>query len=168
MASTLPVAEDFFDGEGEGVASAGSALAGSGGALGGWGDIGACNYSCGILPFVFLRSPSYDPAPSLASGISASVILRGHCHMLTLRGGAVNRTYDLHKNLYVYLFLLTTFGPIYSDPPVIAESSLFPSPPPPTANYGTRALRFYSLWGFRRFLPASTQTESCSKCRLMV
>ena len=27
-----------------------------------------------------------------------------------------NRTYGLHKNLYVYLFLLAIFGPIYYGP----------------------------------------------------
>ena len=37
----------------------------------------------------------------------------------TFRGGGaiVNRTYDTHKNLYIYLFLLTMFGPIYYGPP---------------------------------------------------
>ena len=33
-----------------------------------------------------------------------------------LRGGIVNRTYGTDKNLYVYLFLQTIFGPIYYAP----------------------------------------------------
>ena len=28
----------------------------------------------------------------------------------------VNRTYGIHKNLYIYLFFLTIFGPIYYGP----------------------------------------------------
>ena len=43
-----------------------------------------------------------------------------HCRMtavdeILLRGTItiVNRTYGTHKNLYIYLFLLTIFGPIY-------------------------------------------------------
>ena len=30
----------------------------------------------------------------------------------------VNKTYGTHKNLYIYLLLLTIFGPIYYFPPV--------------------------------------------------
>ena len=30
-----------------------------------------------------------------------------------LRGTIVNRTYGTHRNLYIYLFSLTIFGPIY-------------------------------------------------------
>ena len=37
---------------------------------------------------------------------------------LLLRGAIVNRTYGTHKNLYVYLFLLTKIGPIYYGPPL--------------------------------------------------
>ena len=33
-----------------------------------------------------------------------------------LRGTMVNRTYGTHKNLHIYLFLLTIFGPIYFGP----------------------------------------------------
>ena len=33
------------------------------------------------------------------------------------RGTIVDRTYRIHKNLYIYLFLLTIFGPIYYGPP---------------------------------------------------
>ena len=36
---------------------------------------------------------------------------------LILRGAIVNRTYARHKNLYIQLFLLTIFGPIYHGPP---------------------------------------------------
>ena len=34
-----------------------------------------------------------------------------------LRGTLVNRTYGGHKNLYINLFLLTIFGPVYYRPP---------------------------------------------------
>ena len=37
--------------------------------------------------------------------------------LLLLRGAIVNRTYGTHKNLYIYLFLLNIFGPIYYAPP---------------------------------------------------
>ena len=36
--------------------------------------------------------------------------------VLVLRGGIVNRTYSTHKNLYIFLFLPTIFGPIYNGP----------------------------------------------------
>ena len=38
---------------------------------------------------------------------------------LLLRGAIVNRAYGTHKNLYVHLFSLTIFGPIYSWSPVV-------------------------------------------------
>ena len=34
-----------------------------------------------------------------------------------LRGTIVSRTYGIHKNLYMYPFLLTIFGPINYGPP---------------------------------------------------
>ena len=34
-----------------------------------------------------------------------------------LRGTILNRTYCTHKNLYISIFLLTIFGPIYYGPP---------------------------------------------------
>ena len=34
-----------------------------------------------------------------------------------LRGAILNRTYGTHKNLYIYLLLLTILGPIYYGPP---------------------------------------------------
>ena len=37
--------------------------------------------------------------------------------VLFLRGEVLNRTYGTHKNLYVSLFLLAIFGPIYCGPP---------------------------------------------------
>ena len=37
--------------------------------------------------------------------------------VVLLRGTILNRTYGLHKNLYISLFLLTIFGPIYYGPP---------------------------------------------------
>ena len=36
---------------------------------------------------------------------------------LPLQGTIVNRTYGIHKNLYIYLFLRAIFGPIYYGPP---------------------------------------------------
>ena len=32
-------------------------------------------------------------------------------------GGIVNRTYDIHKNLYIQPFFLTIFGPVNYGPP---------------------------------------------------
>ena len=40
-----------------------------------------------------------------------------HKRFLVLRGTLVNRTYGGHKNLHIYLFLLTIFGPTYYRPP---------------------------------------------------
>ena len=34
-----------------------------------------------------------------------------------LRGTTVNRTCGTHKNLHIYLFLLTIFCPVYCGPP---------------------------------------------------
>ena len=34
-----------------------------------------------------------------------------------IRGTLVNRTYGGHKNLYIHIFLLTIFGPVYYRPP---------------------------------------------------
>ena len=39
------------------------------------------------------------------------------CCFHYLRGTIVNRTYGTHKNLHIYLFLLTIVGPIYCGPP---------------------------------------------------
>ena len=36
-----------------------------------------------------------------------------------LRGAIVNRTYGIHKNLYILPFLLTIFDPINYGPPVL-------------------------------------------------
>ena len=36
---------------------------------------------------------------------------------LVLPGTIVNRTYGIHKNLYVYTLLLTIFGPVNYGPP---------------------------------------------------
>ena len=33
-----------------------------------------------------------------------------------VRGAIVNRTYCTHKKLYIYVFILTIFGPIYYGP----------------------------------------------------
>ena len=40
-----------------------------------------------------------------------------------LRGALLNRTYGKHKHLYISLFLLTIFGPIYLKSPVILNIS---------------------------------------------
>ena len=54
---------------------------------------GCCCCSCLLLLLLSLRAPS-----------------------VLLRGTLVNRTYGKHKNLNIYLFLLTLFGPIYYGP----------------------------------------------------
>ena len=41
----------------------------------------------------------------------------GRSRYLRLRGTILNRIYGAHKNLYISLFLLTVFGPIYYGPP---------------------------------------------------
>ena len=45
---------------------------------------------------------------------------KGTCHWPSadrlLRGTVVNRTYAIYKNLSIYLFLVTIFGPIYYGP----------------------------------------------------
>ena len=51
------------------------------------------------------KSPSFDP------GFESRL----------LRGVIVNRIYGTHKNLYIYLFLITIFGPIYYGPPFSME-----------------------------------------------
>ena len=38
--------------------------------------------------------------------------------IIQLRRGVLNRTYGKHKNLYISLFLVTIFGPIYYGPPL--------------------------------------------------
>ena len=45
----------------------------------------------------------------------ATIITSGKS--LLLRGAIVNRTYGTHKNLYIYVFLPTIFGPINYGPP---------------------------------------------------
>ena len=37
--------------------------------------------------------------------------------LILLRGAILNRSYGTHKHLYISLFLLTIFGPIYYGPP---------------------------------------------------
>ena len=37
--------------------------------------------------------------------------------IILLRGTLVNRTYGVHKNLYIKPFLLTIFGPVNYAPP---------------------------------------------------
>ena len=43
--------------------------------------------------------------------------LRTTTLLILLRGIIVNRTYGTHKNLHIYVFSLTIFGPIYYGPP---------------------------------------------------
>ena len=43
--------------------------------------------------------------------------LRGYSVLGLLRGAIVDRTYGAHKNLCIYFFLPTMFGPIYYGPP---------------------------------------------------
>ena len=43
-----------------------------------------------------------------------------------LRGTIVKRTYGMHKNLYISLFLLTRFGPIYYGPPHVLVVYIVP------------------------------------------
>ena len=45
--------------------------------------------------------------------------------MTLLHGTIVNRTYDTHKNLYFYVFLPTTIGPIYYGPPYFFGTALY-------------------------------------------
>lgn len=48
------------------------------------------------------------------------VVVKKDCVTIRIYYGGpmiVNRTYGTHKNLYIYLFLLTIFGPIYYGPP---------------------------------------------------
>ena len=71
------------------------------------------NYSSPLTnPIIFLVL--FHP-----SEISWSMNLQiGHLQINhLLRGIMVNRTYGTHKNLYISLFSLTIFGPIYYGPP---------------------------------------------------
>ena len=58
------------------------------------------------------RSPWAPSHPDIGAGGSENELLRG---------AIVNRTYGIHKTLYISPFLLTTFGPINYGPPVIHE-----------------------------------------------
>ena len=61
-------------------------------------------------------------------------IYHDHPPILLLRGTIVNRTYGAHKTLYVFLFLLTIFGPSYCGPPqyyTSVYSTCFLIVPPP-------------------------------------
>ena len=40
-----------------------------------------------------------------------------HATILLVRGTIINRTYGTYTNLYISLFLLNIFGPIYYGPP---------------------------------------------------
>ena len=43
-------------------------------------------------------------------------VIESRTHMV-IRGTLVNRTYGIYKNLYIYPFLLTVFGPVNYSPP---------------------------------------------------
>ena len=48
---------------------------------------------------------------------TASTLLTRSCYG---GGGIVDRTYDTNENLYIYVFSLTIFGPVYYGPPFLA------------------------------------------------
>ena len=73
----------------------GALLAEKGGRAGGWGGGGGGGIA--------------DSARFVQSILMSDTVI--------LRGTIVNRTYGTHKNLHIYLFLPTTFGPIYYGPP---------------------------------------------------
>ena len=63
-----------------------------------------------------------------------------HCY----GGTIVDRTYGIHKNLYIYLFLLRIFGPIYYGPPSIVafrQYWVIRSPVNPIDSFGNTVLR---------------------------
>ena len=71
------------------------------------------NFDCSVaLVCDFSSLCLHGPGVWPASHISVFVVA-----LLVLRGTIVNRTYGLHKNLYIYLFLLKIFGPLYYGPP---------------------------------------------------
>ena len=57
----------------------------------------------------------YDDATTHSESVRLMVQVR--YDSMLLPGAIVNRAYGIHKNLYIPLFLLTLFGPIYYDPP---------------------------------------------------
>ena len=57
----------------------------------------------------------FEPVQYFAVGGLGTNVSRCPRHLL--RGTIVNRTYVLHKNLYISPFLLTIFGPINYGPP---------------------------------------------------
>ena len=69
--------------------------------------------------------------------------------MVLLRGTIVNRTYGLHKDLYIYLFLLIIFWSYLLWPPVIDHADF-------TAPICRRHEQDHTRWGKYVFLERST------------
>ena len=55
--------------------------------------------------------------PSTKSQVTRIGIPKFPEELMLLRGTIVNRTYGIYKNLYVWPFLLTIFGPVNYGPP---------------------------------------------------
>ena len=60
-----------------------------------------------------------EELPNVAGSIISVLLL--YVRPQYSSSGSINRTYGTHKTLYIYiyLFLLTIFGPVYYIPPVI-------------------------------------------------
>ena len=85
--------------------------------------ISVCLLVCGLaLAVLSVRSPCFtflvrfvllSDGGLLGSGVGYQVYRSG----ILLRGAILKRTYGTYKNLYISLFFLTIFGPIYYGPP---------------------------------------------------
>ena len=76
-----------------------------------------------ILPSVFVKDSSessiFSPLVHFQESMHLIPGININSTGTVLRGTIVNRTYDTHKKLYISLFLLTIFGPIYYGPPYL-------------------------------------------------
>ena len=63
-----------------------------------------------------MHSVSLEPTELILLGTRTIYQATGDAG-LPMRGTILNRTHGTHKNLYISLFLLTIFGPIYYGPP---------------------------------------------------
>ena len=75
---------------------------------------------CGNLEYLGpADSRAARKRPSRKYAVTPSAMVEGLSVLLLLLllGAMVNRTYGTHKNLYIYVLLLTVFGPIYYGPP---------------------------------------------------
>ena len=61
-----------------------------------------------------MTKPPFREAISIA--LTKQVTRRATPNRLLFRGGVLNRTYGTHKNLYISLFILPLFGPLYYGP----------------------------------------------------